>query len=72
MNAIMHVYASNGTLIKISSFPKGFVIKSTTGQTQLAAALTKSTIKKVKADVVFTHATKSANFSNPLNIDLNL
>jgi Polysaccharide deacetylase len=72
MNAIMYVYAPNGRLIKISSFPKGFVIKSTTGQTQLATTITNSTIKKVKADAVFTDAAKSANFSNPLNIDLNL
>jgi hypothetical protein len=72
MNAIMHVYAPNGRLIKISSFPKGFVIKSTTGQTQIATTITNSTIRKVKADAVFTDAAKSTNFSNPLNIDLNL
>jgi hypothetical protein len=72
MNAIMRVYSSNGTLIKISSFPKGFIIKSTSGQTQLATTLTDSTIKKVKVDVVFTDAAKTANFSNPLSTDLNL
>jgi hypothetical protein len=72
MNAIMRVYSSNGRLIKISSFPKGFVIKSTTGQTQLATTLTNNTVKNVKADAVFTDAAKSANFSNPLNIDLDL
>jgi hypothetical protein len=72
MNAILRVYAPNGTLIKISSFPKGFVIKSTSGQTQLATTLTNNIVKNVKADVVFTDAAKSANFSNPLDVNLNL
>jgi hypothetical protein len=72
MNAIMHVYSSNGTLIKISSFPNGFIINSTSGQTQLATTLTNNTVKNVKAVVMFTNATKNANFSNPLDVNLNL
>jgi hypothetical protein len=72
MNAIMHVYAPNGTLVRSSSFGHGFIIKSTSGQTQLATTLTNNTLKNVKAGVIFTDAAKSANFSNPLSIDLNL
>jgi hypothetical protein len=72
MNAIMRVYSSNGTLIKISSFPNGFIINSTSGQTQLATTLTNNTVKNVKAVVMFTNATKNANFSNPLDVNLNL
>jgi hypothetical protein len=59
-------------MLKISSFLKGFIIKSTSGQTPLATTLTNSTIKNVKAGVVFTDAAKSSNFSKPLSIDLNL
>ena len=73
MNAIMKIYnTSNGTLIKISSFPKGFIINSTSGQTQLATTLTNNTVKNVKAVVMFSNATKNANFSNPLDVNLNL
>jgi hypothetical protein len=72
MNAIMHVYAPDGTLIRTSSFPNGFIINSTSGQSQLATTLTNNTIKNVKADVIFTDAEKNANFSNQLNVNLNL
>jgi hypothetical protein len=72
MNAIMHVYTPNGTLIRSSSFAHGFIINSTSGQSQLATTITDNTVKNVKADVIFTDATKIANFSNPLSIDLNL
>jgi hypothetical protein len=72
MNAIMQLFASNGTLIKTSSFPNGFIINSTSGQSQLATTITDNAVKNVKAVVMFSNATKNANFSNPLSIDLNL
>jgi hypothetical protein len=72
MNAIMHVYAPDGTLVRTSSFGHGFIINSTSGQTQLATTLTNNTIKNVKADVIFTDAEKNANFSDPLSVNLNL
>jgi hypothetical protein len=72
MNALMHVYAPDGTLVRSSSFGHGFTINSTSGQTQLATTLTNNTIKNVKADVIFTDAEKNANFSNQLNVNLNL
>jgi hypothetical protein len=72
MNAIMHVYAPNGTLIRSSSFGHGFIVNATTGQTQLATTITDNTVRNVKAVVMLSNATKNANFSNPLSIDLNL
>jgi hypothetical protein len=72
MNAVMHVYAPNGRLIKISSFAKGFIINATTGQSKLATTITNNTIKNVKANITFTDAEKNANFSDPLSIDLSL
>jgi hypothetical protein len=70
MNAIMHVYTPNGKLIRISSFPHGFIINSTSGQSQLATTITNTTVKNVKANVIFTDATKMENFSNPLSVNL--
>jgi hypothetical protein len=72
MNAIMHVYAPNGTLIRSSSFGHGFIVNATTGQTQLATTITDNTVRNVKAVVMLSNATKNANFSNPLSINLNL
>ena len=46
MNAIMHVYAPNGRLIRTSSFAKGFIINSTSGQSKLATTYNKQYIKK--------------------------
>ena len=72
MNAIMHVYTPNGTLIKSSSFAHGFVINATKGQSKLATSITDNTIGNVKADVIFTDAAKNANYSNPLTVNLTL
>jgi hypothetical protein len=70
-NAIMKVYAPNGTLIKISSFPSG--LKTTaTGKAQFATSLADDRIKNVMASIMFTDSSKSANFSNPVNVNLNL
>jgi hypothetical protein len=70
-NAIMKVYAPNGTLIKISSFPNG--LKTTaTGKAQFATSFSDNTIKNVIASIMFTDSSKSANFSNPVNVKLNL
>ena len=72
MNAIMHVYTPDGKLIRSSSFPHGFMINANTGQSQLATTITNTTVKNVKANVIFTDATKMENFSNPLSVNLNL
>ena len=72
MNAIMHVYIPNGTLIKSSSFAHGFIINATTGQSKLATTITDNTVKNIKADVIFTDAAKMANLSNPLSVNLTL
>jgi len=70
-NAIMKVYASNGTLVKVSSFPHG--LKTTTaGKAQFATSISDSTIKQVNAHIMFTDSLRNANFSNPINVKLNL
>jgi hypothetical protein len=72
MNTVMHVYASNGTLIKRSSHGDGFIINATTGQSQLATSITDSRVKDVRAFVFFTNAERNQNFSSPLSVNLTL
>jgi hypothetical protein len=72
MNTLMHVYASNGTLIKRSSFAHGFIINSTTDQSQLATPITDSRVKDVRAFVFFSNAERNQNFSSPLSVNLTL
>lgn len=72
MNTIMHVYSSNGTLVKRSSHGDGFIINATTGQSQLATSITDSRVKDVRAFVFFTNAERNQNFSNPVNVNLTL
>jgi hypothetical protein len=70
-NAIMKVYASNGTLVKVSSFPHG--LKTTAaGKAQFATSISDSTIKQVNAHIMFTDSLRNANFSNPINVKLTL
>ena len=70
MNTVMHVHASNGTLIKRSSHGDGLIINATTGQSQLATSITDNRVKDVRAFVFFTNAERNQNFSNPVNVNL--
>ena len=72
MNTVMHVYASNGTLIKRSSHGDGLIINATTGQSQLATSIADNRVKEVRAFVFFTNAERNQNFSNPVNVNLTL
>ncbi|MFL6381960.1 MAG: hypothetical protein ACJ72S_11810, partial [Nitrososphaeraceae archaeon] len=72
MNTVMHVYASNGTLIKRSSHGDGLIINATTGQSQLATSITDSRVRDVRAFVFFTNAERNQNFSSPVNANLTL
>ncbi len=70
-NAVMKVSAINGTLLKTTSFPDGLKLNST-GRVQLATTLPESTIRNITASVMFTDSSKSANYSNILNVKLGL
>jgi hypothetical protein len=72
MNTVMHVHASNGTLIKRSSHGDGLIINATTGQSQLATSIMDNRVKDVRAFVFFTNAERNQNFSNPVNVNLTL
>jgi hypothetical protein len=69
--AYMKLYGPNKTLLKISSSPHG-VKTIAPGKAQFATSISDSTIKQVSAYVMFTNSFRNANYSNPININLNL
>ena len=63
INAVMKVYAPNGTLIKTSSFPNGFVVKHS-GTVQLATAIKDIRLQQLTAVVQFMTKDKLQPLSN--------
>lgn len=73
INAIMGIYdRETGSLLKLSSFPNGFIINNTEGTTQLATTLIDLNIKNISAIITLTNAEKSEKYSNDIRADLNL
>jgi len=73
MNAVMGIYdRNNGSLIKLSSFPNGFVINNTEGTTQLATSLTDPATQNISAIVTLTSADKSEKYTDDVRVDLDL
>jgi hypothetical protein len=62
----------NGTLIKLSSFPEGFILNNTAGTIQLASTLTDPKIQNISTIVTLTNADKSEKYSNDIRSDLDL
>jgi hypothetical protein len=69
INAVTKVYAANGTLIKTSSFPKGFVVKRF-GTEQLATSIKDNKIQQLTAVVQFVTRDKLQPLSNPITVKL--
>ncbi len=73
INAIMGIYdRETDSLLKLSSFPNGFIINNTEGTTQLATTLTDLNIKNISAIITLTNTEKSEKYSNDVRADLNL
>ena len=73
MNAVMGIYDRiNGTLIKLSSFPDGFILNNTAGTIQLASTLTDPKIQNISTIVTLTNAEKTEKYSNDARSDLDL
>ena len=73
VNAIMGIYdRNNGSLIKLSSFPNGFILNNTNGTTQLATTLTNPRIQNISAIVTLTSADKTEKYTNDVMADLDL
>jgi hypothetical protein len=72
INAVMEVYAPNGTFIRTSSYPDGFVAQSSGGVEGLETTIRDPTIQSVTANVTFRNLDKTAMLSNDLRVNLNL
>ena len=72
INAVMQVYAPNGTLIRTSSFPNGFVAQASGGIEGLETTIRDRTLQSVTANVTFRDIGKSEILSNDLLADLTL
>ncbi|MDQ3840743.1 MAG: hypothetical protein M3297_15930 [Thermoproteota archaeon] len=72
INAVMEVYAPNGTLIRTSSYPNGFIAQSSGGVEGLETTIRDPTIQSVTANVTFRNLDKTAMLSNDLRVNLDL
>jgi hypothetical protein len=73
INAQMGIYDRiNGTLIKLSSFPDGFMLNNTAGTIQLASTLTDPKLQNISTIVTLTNEEKTEKYSNDVRSDLDL
>jgi len=72
INAVMAVFAPNGTLLKTTSFPTGFTAQSDGGTETLRTTFRDKSLTSVMANVTFTDLIKSRSISNVLTINLDL
>jgi hypothetical protein len=72
INAVMYVFAPNGTLLKISSFPSGFIAMGNGGVEVLKSTFNDKLLKGVLANVTFTDLSKTKSLSNILTVKLPL
>src|SRR5215204_31019 len=72
INAVMEVYAPNGSLIRTSSYPDGFIAQSSGGVEGLETTIRDPTIQSITANVTFRDLDKTAILSNDLRVNLDL
>ena len=73
LNAVMGIYNRlNGSLIKLSSFPDGFILNNTAGTIQVTSTLTDPKIQNISTIVTLTNAEKFEKYSNDVRADLDL
>jgi|SRR5215211_4641340 hypothetical protein len=72
INAVMKLYTSNGTLIKTSSYPSGFVAQNTNGTAELKSTVEDPTIQSAIANITLTNAAKTEVISNKISTTANL
>lgn len=72
INAVMKLYTLNGTLIKSSSYPSGFIAQNTNGTAELKTTITAPTIQSAIANITLTNAAKTEVISNEISTTMNL
>jgi hypothetical protein len=72
VNAVMEVYAPNGTLIRTTSIPSGFTVQSDGGVEVLRTTFRDKSLQSVSINIIFTDLTKKIALSNAITEDLEL
>lgn len=72
INAVMAVFAPNGSLLRTTSFPSGFTAESDGGVQSLKTTFQDMSLQSVMANITFTDLTKSRALSNILTVNLDL
>ena len=72
INAVMEVYAPNGTLIRTTSIGSGFTLQSDGGEQVLRTTLHDKSLQSVSIKIVFTDLSKKIPLSNAITDDLKL
>lgn len=71
LNAVMKVYAPNGSLIRTTSIPSGFTPQSD-GEEVLRTTFLDKSMQSILANITFTDLTKKIPVSNVLTVNLDL
>ena len=72
INAVMKVYAPNGSLIRTTSIPSGFSPQSDGGVEELKTTFHDKSMQSILANITFTDVTKRTPVSNVLTVNLDL
>ena len=72
INAVMKVYAPNGSLIRTTSIPSGFTPQGDGGVEVLKTTFLDKSLTSVTANVTFTDLTKKVPVSNVIAVNLDL
>ena len=72
VNAVMEVYAPNGTLIRTTSIAGGFTLQSDGGEQVLRTTLHDKSLQSISIKIVITDLTKKNPLSNAITDDLKL
>lgn len=71
MAGVMKVFTTDGTLIKTSSIPSGYILGQL-GPMQFATSFEDQTIRDVKAEIAMTDTSHTEKISNTLDVEATL
>lgn len=72
INAVMKVYAPNGSLIRTTSMPSGFTAQGDGGVEVLRTTFVDKSMQSILANITFTDSTKKIPISNVITVNLDL
>lgn len=72
INAVMKVYAPNGSLIRTTSIPSGFTAQGDGGVEILKTTFLDKSMQSILANITFTDSTKKVPVSNIITVNLDL